>query len=289
MKANIVVVGLVCLAAAVVFLTLADSVGTTPRPGITATALPASLANFYPPKSPAPAYFLAMHDLSRPFSGIVCDVFENDMANAQANFEAFKKAYLDVSNMVPEWKQDYPLEPLDKVEKALATGDPSKIMPAMEEMGKVCHVCHLATMGPVQQVYRWNRFDDIVITDPLSGQDMGYANFMLMIETSFTGLGVDLAQGQRENARKQLAGFKARFETMADGCIVCHDTERKYYVDSEITDMISRLGLELDKKEIDAKAVGDLMQSIGQESCGKCHLVHIPPAYAQQTLMGGKH
>jgi len=289
MKLNIVVVGLMCLAAAFVFLTLTDSASITQTAETAGPALPASLDNFYPPNSPAPVYLLAMLDLAKPLSGIVCDVFENDPANAQSQFKAFKKAYLEVSNMVPEWKQEYPLEPVEKLEKALAAGDPSKIMPAMEEMGKVCHNCHRTTMAPVQQMYRWNRFDDLVIADPLSGQDGSFANLMLLTETSFTGIGVDLEQGQPENARKQFAGFKARFETVTDACVACHDSERRYFVDSDITDMISRLKLELDKKEINPKAVGDLMQSIGQESCGKCHLVHVPAAYAQQTVKGGKH
>lgn len=289
MKVRIVVVGFVCLAAAFVFLTLADSARTTPTTETATAVLPASLDQFYPPQSPAPAYLLAMIDMANPLSGIVCDVFENDLANAQAQFKNLKKSYTDVSNMVPEWKQQFPQEPLDRLEQALATGDPGKIMPVMDEVDKVCHGCHLATMGPAHHKYRWDRFDGFVMTDPLSGQDASYAKFMLMMQTNFSGIGVDLQEGQPENARRQFDGFKARFEAMADACDACHDSQRKYYVDNDITAMLSQIGQELAKDEINGKAVGDLLQAVGQESCAKCHLVHIPAAYAQQSFGGGRH
>jgi cytochrome c556 len=248
-------------------------------------SVPASLDAYYPPQSPAPAYLLAMMNMERPFSAMVNDIFENDLANAKADFQAFKKSYIDISGMVPEWKQDFPLQPVEELGVALETGDPKKIMPAVEKAGKNCHPCHVTYMAPVQQKYAWDQFRGISVTDPLSGQEVNYADLMQMLNTNFAGLGADVMQGQRQKAQTQLEGFNARFQAMADACMDCHDSERKYYVDESVKSVIANLQLELNKPEINAEAVGGLMDTIGKESCGKCHLVHIPAAYGQQ-LMG---
>ncbi|HWR84281.1 MAG TPA: hypothetical protein VN285_13365 [Candidatus Deferrimicrobium sp.] len=281
MKASVLAAVLVGAIMVSVVVTLADQPGTNQKADPAVRTIPASLSNLYPPRSPAPTYLLAMLGMARAFSGIVCDVLENDSANAQSGFGTFKKSYLEVSNMVPEWKQEFPLQPIEALNAALSTGDPSKIMPAVDEVGKICHNCHTAAMPPVQQKYRWNNFGDISVTDPISGQQVSYARFMLMMETNFDGIGVDVQQGQRDNALLQLTGFSARFQAMAEACMICHDSERKYYVDTSVTNLISTLQAELSRSEVNGDVVGRLLRSIGQESCSKCHLVHIPAAYAQ--------
>lgn len=284
MKVRVMVIGLVFLAGALVILSNVGVIGTSQKAEASAVALPASLEQYYPPKNPAPAYLLAMVDLGRSFSGMICDVLENDMENAQSNFEKFRKAYNEISFMIPEWKEKYPMSPIEQMRAALASGDPSKIMPAAESIGAACHNCHLTLMAPVQQKYRWGNFSDIILTDPLSGQDASFAQLMLMMETNFEGVANDLGQGQQEAALKQFEGFRARFQEMTNACDICHDTERYYFISKDITNMLSGLQSELSKPQCDTEIVSGYLQSIGQESCSKCHLVHIPAAYGQQAF-----
>jgi hypothetical protein len=152
----------------------------------------------------------------------------------------------------------------------------------VESVGAVCHSCHQAHMPRVQQKYRWGNFGDIALTDPLSKQDVSFAQLMLMIQTNFEGITNDLAQGQDAEAAQQLAGFQARFQEMSEACGKCHDSERLYYISADITELISGLQTELARPTVDPTAVGELLLTIGQESCSKCHLVHIPAAYSQQ-------
>ncbi len=276
-------IGVLCLVAVVLATGTASVHGDGEAMVDHHATLPASLEQYYPPVSPAPAYLLAMMSMSHPFSAIVSDALEGDLDHVAGDFDAFKKAYLGAAAMVPEWTDRYPIEPVDRLAEAVATRDMSQIMPAVEAVGAVCHSCHLSTMAPVQHRFHWGRFADITLTDPLSGADVSYARLMLMMETNFSGIGADLAQGQIENARAQFAGFKSRFDTFGDACMVCHETERHYYVSDDIDTLIAALESELAKPEVDAARAGELMQSIGRESCSKCHLVHIPAAYAQQA------
>lgn len=90
------------------------------------------------------------------------------------------------------------------------------------------------------------------------------------------GIGIDLQQGQVENAKLQFQAFNARFQTFKETCQECHSTERTYYVDDETQAMINKLGEELDKPDINMEKVGRLTQGIGMGSCMPCHHVHTP-------------
>ncbi|NMC43440.1 MAG: hypothetical protein GYA46_05930 [candidate division Zixibacteria bacterium] len=254
-----------------------------------ANPLPVSLAKFYPPENRAPVYYLAMHELAMPFSGVMADVMEQDMANARAGYEKFKEQYVRVAAMVPEWQALFPLQPVDDLGTALASGDPGKIMASGDAVGRVCHQCHLTATAPAQQVYRWDKFGDIAVPDPLSKRDVDFAMLMRMMEGNFAGIAGDLQQGQVENARMAFQGFDARFQAMAGTCELCHETERRYFVDPDIAAARKQLGEALNGASIDPAATGKLMETIGRESCAKCHLVHVPAAYAQQVFGRGGH
>ncbi|NIS61895.1 MAG: hypothetical protein GTO13_14710 [Proteobacteria bacterium] len=110
---------------------------------------------------------------------------------------------------------------------------------------------------------------------------MDFTQLKKYLAVNFAGIRVDIEQGQRENAQKQFQGFNARFQALKETCENCHDTESKYYVDEGVQALLDKLGQALAGSSVDPKVVGTLSQGIGMESCLKCHLVHIPAAYAK--------
>jgi len=259
-------------------------VKSKPKAAEIVAPLPASLDNYFPPKAEQPAYLFRMLGMGKPFSAIAVDIFENDIKNVRANFENFKTQYLEVSKLIPEWESYFPLEPVNELGMSLKTGDQGKVMAAIQKVGKVCSDCHIATMPQAQQKYHWGDFQGIRVTDPLTQQEVNYQQLMLFIDASFTGIEVDVEQGQIENARRQFQGFRARFQAMEKTCMNCHDSERRYYVDKSVKAMLDRLGQALHASPVDPGQVGKLYQGIGMESCFKCHLVHVPAAVAQQKM-----
>ena len=257
-----------------------------PKPKTTEiiTPLPASLDNYFPPKAEQPVYLFRMLALNKPFSGIVADLFENDIENVNANFKNFRVQYLEVSKLVPEWESYFPMNPVDDLGNALKTDDQGKAMAAIQQVGKVCSDCHIATMPETQQKYYWRDFHGISVTDPLTKKEVDNEQLMQFIDASFTGIEVDVEQGQIENAQRQFQGFRARFQAMEETCMNCHDTERHYYVDENVKAMIDKLGQALHASPVDPGQVGKLHQGIGMESCFKCHLVHVPAAIAQARM-----
>jgi hypothetical protein len=260
--------------------------GVKQKPKITdiVAPLPASLDNFFPPKAEQPIYLFRMLGMNKPFTGIMVDLFENDIENVSANFENFKTQYIEVSKLVPEWEGYFPLEPVDELGRALKTGDQGRVMAAVQQVGNVCSDCHSANMPKAQQKYYWGDFQGIRVADPLTKQEVNNQQFMRFIDASFTGIEVDVEQGQIDNAQRQFQGFRARFQAMEETCMNCHDTERHYYVDESVKAMIDKLGQTLSASPVDPEQVGKLHQGIGMESCFKCHLVHIPAAVAQLKM-----
>lgn len=282
------------LAAVAIALALATMAlvapGKTDNPAgsVTGTplSLPPSLDNFYPPTTQAPVYLINMIELATSFSGIVSDLLENDLENSRANYERFREKYIEISALVPEWKGLSPTGPVDELGAAMETGDPGRIMAAVERAGELCNGCHRKTMPMVQQKYHWADFDGITVTDPLSGQEVSFGRLMLMMDANMAGVGLDVEQGQRENAMMQAQGLEARFGALEEACSACHDSERKYYVDGSIFGMLDQIKLALETESPDRQAIGSLLNGIGVESCFKCHLVHIPAAYARHQMRG---
>jgi len=68
----------------------------------------------------------------------------------------------------------YPAKPVDELGAAMESGDQGRIMSAMDGVGSVCHNCHLQYMAPAHHRYHWNEFSAISVTDPLTGQDVGF-------------------------------------------------------------------------------------------------------------------
>jgi hypothetical protein len=242
--------------------------------------LPESLNTFYPPVADRPVYLLEMLTLETSFSGIVVDLMEDDFDGAKKSFEDFQRQYREVAGMVPEWKGEYSEGKVKELGAALAAGDRGLVMNAFAAVGAICHRCHATSMVPVQQKYHWGDFGAITVRDPLSGAATGYPRFKQYLAANLAGITVNLRQGQTDNARKQFEGFRARFEALSGSCQGCHENESKSFVDREMQDTVGELGKAFRNRTVSADSVVALVQKIGKESCSKCHLVHLPAAYA---------
>ncbi len=243
--------------------------------------LPSSLDNYFPPKAQGPVYLMEMFSLSNPFEGIGIDLQEKDLPGAKANFDAFRAQYLKMSVMVPEWKEKFPVGPVDSLGLAMGSGNPAMIGSAMGRIGRLCASCHVINQIRAQQKYSWPDFEALSLTDPITNQNISWHESMMRIANAFTAIGNDLGQGQIENVRTNFKSFSDRFISLSANCSGCHDTPRSYFVSQNVQGMVSDLGKAVAATPPDGKAIGQLLGAIGNESCMKCHLVHMPSATAK--------
>jgi hypothetical protein len=242
---------------------------------------PASLDSLYPPEAPAHFYQIKMFEMATPFSGFVIKINEGDRSGAKVLFDSFRDQYTAISELVPQWEKDFPSQPLDELAAIIEEGEPGRIMEAVEKVGNVCHNCHIFNLPKVQQKYHWQDFSIISLTDSVTKKDIDYRQFMMTLDMSFVGIWMELQQGQIEKARMHFENFSSTMTQLKESCLWCHDTQREYYVDEETDAFVSKLGTELQSSSPDMKLISDLSQLIGTENCIKCHLVHIPAAYAK--------
>jgi hypothetical protein len=289
MKKAILLLSIVIILLAVMLATNAQ-VDQASKPNLTIgaepMALPASLDKLYPPQAKQPLFLARMHEMSDGFTGIVVDLFENDFENVESDYENFRTKYVELSRLVPEWSELYPMPPIEKLGAVLKTHDPGKVMPAIGQVGEICNECHFTYMPKVQSKYHWRNFQSLTVTDPLTNKTVSFAQIMQFVDANLSGIEVDLRQGQVENARKQQQALLARYHAMSEVCIDCHDSERHYYTDESVMAAIENLGEALNADNIDPALVGKYGQEIGTESCFKCHLVHVPAAAAQWQMSG---
>jgi hypothetical protein len=243
--------------------------------------LPQVLDNLYPPESPAPVYFLSMLKMAGHFSGIASDLMEGDIENARSNYEAFKQEYFVSAEFVPEWKEFYSDDAVTQLGEALESDDIGNIMASFEKVGATCFNCHEQKMTQVYFKYHWKDFYSIEEIDPVSGEKVSYSKLMQLVELDLNGIGNDLGQNQISNAIAHVEQLEQRYEAMEETCYACHDSEREYYVDDEITDIFKSLKSKLSEPDINLDEIGKMVQTIGMESCYKCHLVHVPAAFSK--------
>jgi cytochrome c556 len=242
---------------------------------------PSSLDALYPPQAKEPVWLMRMVGMATYFSGILSDLFQGDMENVMPSYEKFKMQYSEMAKLVPEWESAFHLDSVDELGKALASRDQGKVMAAFEKVGVSCHDCHVQYMTPVQVKYHWGNYRAIKVKDPLTQEEVDFARLMQ------SGLFVDMEQNQLENCKKQLQGFRARFDAMIETCQDCHGvSERKYYVDEEVLGLFDKLEKVFDTSPFDPEKAMSLGMAIGTESCHKCHLVHGPSALAHLQWKG---
>ncbi len=242
---------------------------------------PAELDSLYPPLALSPLYLTEMTELGTLYSGFVVRIFEGDRSGAKVLFDSFREQYEALSEIVPQWKDDFPSQPLDELAALIEEGEPGEITVSAEKVGDICHSCHIANLPKVQQKYHWDEFSTIYLTDPLSNESTDYRRFKMSLEMSFTGIGVELQQGQIEKAIGHFENFNRGVEQLKESCGACHDVERKYFVDAVLDELVSKIGTELQTESPDMQIIGQLSQQIVTENCLKCHLVHLPATYAK--------
>lgn len=248
-----------------------------------ALTLPASLDAQYPPVAGQPLFLFKMIELETSFSGIAVDLQEGDLEGARSSFRDFERLYRETSELVPEWRGEYPEKPVRDLGEAVTSGDRDRAMGAIAVVGEGCHRCHGKTMVPVQQKYRWGNFGGLAVRDPLRETSVEYPLFKRFLAANLAGITINLRQGQIDNARRQFQEFRSRFLSLANTCGGCHERESRAFVDREVLEEVEALAGEFRGDRVAPEAVAARVRNIGKESCSKCHLVHVPAAMAAAT------
>ena len=242
--------------------------------------LPQSLDQYYQSVPPQPPeYLLKMYELGGTMVGISVNIQQEDMANATKSYAAFYENYKNSAEMVPEWKDYYDNEAVERMGDALETGDIPGVFQSMGEVGAGCANCHKDTMPAVWSKYIWKDFREVMINtpNPEEPQLPWAAAKMKYLVAGFDGIGINIKQGNQAGAQQSFELFTEMFNNTKQACGACHATERRYYVSDDIMGMINTLGQEIDAGNL--TAAENIRQGIGAQSCYACHVLHMPAQF----------
>lgn len=238
---------------------------------------PASLEEHYPPRVSGPVYLFRMLDLEGAFSGIAAELMADDLAGAKAQYALFRDKYRSVKGLVPEWQSAFPEGGVEALGRALEGVDKGAMFRALDGVGGVCHRCHVVTMVPAQQKYRWGSFSSLRVADGAGGEAVPYVVFKKFLAANLAGVRVDADQGQWESARKHFRSLQGRLAGLANTCEACHAQRPRAFLAPEALGLLES---ELGKASPQSEVVSGLLQALGGQSCAGCHLIHVPAALA---------
>ncbi len=272
MRKNVLIVIVVILAAAIVFSLSYIPLGYASRTdNSNVKQLPKSLAQWYPPQKPGPEYLSKMYVLGGSMMGLITNTLQGDMANASKSFELFSKSYKESRDLVPEWRGYYDMQALDKLEKAVNSGDSDAIMQAIPEIGNTsCSSCHKDQKPYVWAEYNMKDFRKVEINTP-EGPMPFPAGKMKYLVVGFDGTMANAEEGQKESTMDSFGLFKMMFYNMKDACTECHKETPRYFVNNDVTDKINDTELQIAAGNFGT--VIENMQQIG-EGCYNCHVIH---------------
>jgi cytochrome c556 len=96
-----------------------------------------------------------------------------------------------------------------------------------------------------------------------------------------SAIGYHAQGGRTEAAVASVDALAGMMGTLTETSKTCHTTDRKYFVDAETIGLLDAVKSELGAAKPDPAKIGANMEAFAQESCTKCHLVHIPGAFAR--------
>jgi len=253
------------------------------RPSYAITKPPESMDQYYPLQAEAPVYLQEMFNLEGAWGSIIANMQKGDFAAALVAYQGFSEKYNQLSKMIPEWKGYFKAELVEALGKALQSGDPQQIQEALGKVGSTCGNCHGDNILGTWYRYSWKDLHEISVEDPVSGEEVGFKDYMYMVAGNFGGIGGALQQGQVPAARKAYLGFRSRMEGLKKACENCHETERSYYVSQDVMHTLTIMGVELANPKPNPEEIGRLSGQVGMASCRGCHLVHMPAAMVHEA------
>lgn len=234
--------------------------------------LPDSLDKWY---EDGPVYLFRMFGLAQNMTGIVVNTEQGDKDNANIAYQNFLTEYQQIREMVPEWKHFYDVKAVEKVGKALETGDKGQILAAMGPVFQTCSPCHVETKTKVWAKYHWKDFNTVMMktVDPSKNVTSWKEAKSVYLLSGFDGTIVNARENQKDATFESFQLFKAMFQFMNESCTSCHETERGHYVSEDVMSLIEKAEEEISNNELNSAA--ETMEVIGG-TCFDCHQTHEP-------------
>lgn len=233
-------------------------------------ALPKSLDKFYNgsvPEVPSSEWVGEMFIMAGALDGMIANMQEGDMTNANKSYNVFAQEYKNASKKVPEWRGYFDTSAVNKLGKDLNAGNMNATSKDIEKVAGTCLKCMGERRAQVWAKFYWREFDTVNISG------MPWLDGMLALGVDFGGIGANAAEGDQNATKKSFDQFKALYTDVKVACSNCHDTPRFYYVSDDVFAKIDQMGDNITSNNL--QNVQTIQKELGIQ-CYRCHVLHMP-------------
>ncbi|MCX9080865.1 MAG: hypothetical protein OIN83_01560 [Candidatus Methanoperedens sp.] len=210
-----------------------------------------------------------MFIMAGAFDGMIANMQEGDMANANVSYNVFAKEYTKVSKMVKPWKGYFDVAAVKKLGKDMnLNANESVISKDIAKIAATCEKCMGERTAQVWAKYHWRDFDTVNISGEIPWPDA-----MKMLAVNFVGIGANAAEGNQTSTNNSFNQFKVLYANVKVACYNCHDSPRTYYVSDDVFAKIDQMGTNITENNM--KNVMAIQQELGIQ-CYRCHVLHWP-------------
>jgi hypothetical protein len=245
---------------------------------------PETIKNWYKPTNKRQVWLHTMFRLRRELLAI------NDYSQTQQAtlvkkwFQSFKKDYLEIGEMVPQWKQFLDTEKLNNLQRAVEKEEYVKIPKILNTLKNTCANCHDDYQAVTRLLYRSADFEKIKVLDTKTAHKVSYNDAMNGLSNAVNRIKIAMHDNFYSQAIEYLKPLKLQLSALADGCSDCHQQENEQvdYIFTTASPILSELKEALMQK--DNKKARIKLGTFAVKVCARCHSIHRTTAEIKELI-----
>jgi cytochrome c556 len=249
---------------------------------------PESLKKYYPPNSSNQEFSKKMIELNDYITALTTYFKADDFKKIDKYAPLFLNAYTEASKMVPEWKEIFHIEKVEKFLEVVKGKNKENMEASYKELGVVCDKCHLENRISVWTKFYWPPFKELVVTDPESESEFKYEAFMKSIAADFSLVKVYFSEGEKIKAKKAVASLEHKYMELKSTCSKCHtnDIVKQVFFGENIVNAFKELKKNISTDSSKSEEITKILTIINKEGCKMCHLTHLSYSAIKEIWLG---
>jgi cytochrome c556 len=235
---------------------------------------PDSLAQWYKPANERQVWLHHMFRLRTELQAVTEYAQAGDAEGVRRWGEPLVEHYLQIGEMVPEWRAGLEDEAAGGLRTAIQGGDLDRVLSLARRIGQNCNSCHRDHQAVTAALLRSPDFSPLRLRDPAGGGSLDYPALMEQLSTQVNRIKIASRDQRQEQALEALAALEAGLGALGEGCASCHDdpAPRERILGAQTAAALAALGEAI--RAGDAEQTGRHLGSAAVLSCARCHGVH---------------
>ena len=228
---------------------------------------PASLAQWYKPENERQVWLHTMFKLRREMQAVRFYSDNKDAKHLEKWAALLSEHYLEIGEMVPEWKKKLDVEALGDLQESAGSNRFQDVSQALDKLSENCESCHKDYRIITATMYRAPDFSLMEIS-PSTSLEM----HMEALTQQVNLIKIASEDGMQDVALSSLSDLEKGINVLGETCSNCHKKDTKVYPDETINNTISSLGESLRTGTL--KDQGRDLGTLAVLACARCHGTH---------------